>query len=205
MDNRAVVDQDSELLSAYASTGDGQAFRRLVERHIDFVYTSAIRQAGDRQFAEDVAQAVFLLLAQKAKKIKPGTYVKGWLFNVTRFISRNAHRTEVRLKLREREAATMRCEIAPEQDQPLVSRQLHEALGDLGTNDRNALLMRYFDEAPMLAVGQAMGVSPQAAAKRISRALRRLRRFSAAAASKSPEMSWRVFREWSCWKKRPRI
>src|SRR5580700_6417548 len=113
MDNTAVDEHDSELLAAYASARDPQAFGNLVQRHIDFVYASALRQLRDRQLAEDVVQAVFLLLAQKATKIKPGTFIKGWLFNATRYVASNVRRAEVRRKVREREAAVMRCEMTP--------------------------------------------------------------------------------------------
>lgn len=175
MDNTSVEPQDCELTAAYASTGDAGVFHRLVVRHIDFVYASAARQLGDRDLAEDVAQAVFLLLAQKAAKIKPDAYLKGWLFNATRHIARNARRAEVRRKFREREAATMRSEIEPDRNQGIVSLHLDSALASLGAKDRTALLLRYFDQSSNLDVGRVLGVSPQAAAQRVSRALRRLR------------------------------
>ena len=146
-----------------------------MQRHIDFVYASALRQLRDRHLAEDVVQAVFLLLAQKAVKIKPGTFVKGWLFNATRYVASNIRRTEIRRQLREREAAAMRCESASNETGEIVCPHLDNALAALGTKDRTALLMRYFEEMPMLAVGRAMGISEGAAIKRVSRAVQRLR------------------------------
>src|SRR5580658_360254 len=91
-----VDENDAELLRGYATAGDPAAFRRLVERHIDFVYACAVRQVGNRDLAEDVVQAVFLLLSQKAGKMKPGTFIKGWLFNATRYSASNAWRAEAR-------------------------------------------------------------------------------------------------------------
>ena len=175
MDNVAVKFSDFELLTSYTSARDSQAFHQLVQRHIDFVYASALRQLRDRHLAEDVVQAVFLLLAQKAGKIKPGTFVKGWLFNATRYVASNTRRAEIRRQLREREAAIMRCESASNETGEFVCPHLDDALAALGTKDRTALLMRYFEQMPMLAVGRAMGTSEEAATKRVSRAVQRLR------------------------------
>jgi RNA polymerase sigma factor (sigma-70 family) len=175
MDNVAVKFSDFELLTSYTSAHDPQAFHQLVQRHIDFVYASALRQLGDRHVAEDVVQAVFLLLAQKAAKIKPETFVKGWLFNATRYVASNTRRAEIRRQLREREAATMRCESASNETGEIVCPHLDDALAALGAKDRTAVLMRYFEEMSMLAVGRAMGISEEAAFKRVSRAVQRLR------------------------------
>jgi RNA polymerase sigma factor (sigma-70 family) len=177
MDNTAITvdESDFELLTVYASTGDAGAFRRLVERHIDFVYACAVRQVGNRDLAEDVVQAVFLLLSQKGSKIKAGTFIKGWLFNATRYAASNAWRAEARRKNREREAAVMRPEAAVSGQWGQIRPVLDEALGRLGTKDRTAILMRFFEDMPMVAVGSAMGISEAAAVKRVSRAVGRLR------------------------------
>ncbi len=68
-----MVDEDALLLADYVRNRDAAAFERLVERHIHFVFAAALRQVGDRQLAEDILQGVFLLLSQKAGKLKPGT------------------------------------------------------------------------------------------------------------------------------------
>jgi RNA polymerase sigma factor (sigma-70 family) len=177
MDNTAITvdESDFELLRAYATAGDPAAFRRLVERHIDFVYACAVRQVGNRDLAEDVVQAVFLLLSQKGAKIKTGTFIKGWLFNATRYAASNAWRAEARRKNREREAAVMRPEAATDGQWGQIRPVLDEALGRLGMKDRTAILMRFFEDMPMAAVGNAMGISEAAAVKRVSRAVGRLR------------------------------
>ncbi len=177
MDNTAITvdESDCELLTAYATAGDPAVFRRLVERHIDFVYACAVRQVGNRDLAEDVVQAVFLLLSQKGAKIKTGTFIKGWLFNATRYAASNAWRAEARRKNREREAAVMRSEAATDGHWGQIRPVLDEALGRLGTKDRTAILMRFFEDMPMVAVGSAMGISEAAAVKRVSRAVGRLR------------------------------
>jgi RNA polymerase sigma factor (sigma-70 family) len=175
MENMAMVDEDALLLAAYVRTRDSAAFERLVERHIQFVYAAALRQVGDRQLAEDILQGVFLLLSQKAGKLKPGTLVKGWLFHATRYAANNVRRTEARRLRREREAAAMRMQTTPEKDWEDISPLLDDALAGLSTKDRTVLLMRYFQEMPLAVVGKGLGISEDAAKKRVMRALGRLR------------------------------
>ena len=62
---------DRELLSNYVATASGEAFAELVRRNADMVYSSALRQLnGDEHLAQDVTQAVFFLLARKAKTVR---------------------------------------------------------------------------------------------------------------------------------------
>jgi len=56
---------DTQLLSDYASTGSPDAFRTLVDRHFDLVYSAARRQLRDQHEAQDIAEAIFIILAQK--------------------------------------------------------------------------------------------------------------------------------------------
>jgi RNA polymerase sigma factor (sigma-70 family) len=175
MENTAMVDEDSQLLAAYARDRDAAAFQRLVERHVHFVYAAALRQIRDRHLAEDILQAVFLLLSQKAAELKPGTLVKGWLFHATRYAANNVRRAEARRLRREREAAAMRLQTTPEKDSEDIGPYLDDAMANLSTKDRTVLLMRYFEEMPLAIVGQAMGISEHAAKKRVARALERLR------------------------------
>jgi len=75
-----VETDDGALLGAFARDGSESAFRSLVERHSGWVYAAAFRQLRDANLAEDATQAVFVLLCQRAKKMKPEQKVSGWLF-----------------------------------------------------------------------------------------------------------------------------
>ncbi len=164
-----MVDEDTQLLANYAQNRDAVAFQHLVERHVHFVYAAALRQIRDRQLAEDILQAVFLLLSQKAAELKPGTLIKGWLFHATRYAANNVRRAEARRIRREREAAAMRLQTTSERKSEDVGPYLDDALANLSTKDRTVLLMRYFEEMPLAIVGREMGISEHAAKKRISR------------------------------------
>ena len=98
---------DWELLQEYAKHRSEAAFAELVQRHLNWVYSAALRQVGDPHLAEDVTQAVFVLLARKAGSLRPGTILSGWLFRTTRFVAARALRTEYRRKAREQTAVTM--------------------------------------------------------------------------------------------------
>src|SRR5580704_17267077 len=99
-----MMPDDSQLMAAYAQNRDTAAFGRLVGPHIDFVYAAALRQTQDSHLAQDVTQAVFVLLSQRAFRLKPGVLLKGWLFNATRYVVANARRADVRRRVHEREA-----------------------------------------------------------------------------------------------------
>src|SRR5438105_4509107 len=98
---------DRQLLQDYADRGNEAAFRELVARHIDAVYAAARRQVRDPHLAEDVAQAVFIILARKAKSLGPGVIIAGWLINTAYFASMDALKSEARRKRHEHEAADM--------------------------------------------------------------------------------------------------
>ena len=71
---------DMDLVREFAVNGSETAFATLVQRHVNLVYSAALRQLGNSHEAEEVAQAVFLILARKARRLRPGTILSGWLY-----------------------------------------------------------------------------------------------------------------------------
>jgi len=82
---------DSELLRRFAVVGDQEAFELLVWRHGVMVLGLCQRQIHDEHIAEDAFQAVFLVLAKKARAIRSGN-VAGWLYHVARRVAARAER-----------------------------------------------------------------------------------------------------------------
>jgi DNA-directed RNA polymerase specialized sigma24 family protein len=78
---------DSELLREYTTKRSDTAFTALVQRHVHFVYSSALRPVHNQYLAEEVTQAVFIILARKAGSLRKGTVLAGWLFNTARFMT----------------------------------------------------------------------------------------------------------------------
>ncbi len=171
---------DQELLRAYATEGSEAAFTELVRRHAGSVEAAAFRQTGDSGLAEDVTHAVFLLLARKAGSLGPKVLLLGWLLRATRYAAIDAVRAEARRQRREAEFFAMQSlepNLPDTESESLWSRVaplLDEALLRLRESDRTALLLRFFENKPLAAVGAALGVPEDAARKRVDRALARL-------------------------------
>ncbi|MBK7997860.1 MAG: sigma-70 family RNA polymerase sigma factor [Verrucomicrobia bacterium] len=168
--------EDFELLREYVANQSETAFRTLVERHVDMVYATALRQVGDPHLAEEATQAVFITLAKKARGLSSSTILAGWLFRAAQFAAAKVQRTELRRKHWEQQAAQMEptpsdSAVAWEQMAP----QLNEALNELKEPDRDAIILRFFESKSMAQVGSALGTTEGAAKMRVARALEHLR------------------------------
>ena len=94
---------DMALLREYAANHSEAAFEELISRRIGFVYSAALRQVRDPHLAEEVAQVVFVILAQKAGRISERTILTGWFFQTTRFAALAQMRAEAKRRRREQE------------------------------------------------------------------------------------------------------
>lgn len=170
---------DADLLRLYARQASQAAFSALVARHLDLVYSAALRQVRSPDLARDVAQTVFIELAREAGKLRPGCVLPAWLHTATRRRAIDLIRGEARRKRREEIACTAALDPsvrrgATNMDSDLSDR-LDEALSRLPAADREALLLRFFSGKSLREVGQGLGLSDDAAQKRVERALDRLR------------------------------
>jgi RNA polymerase sigma factor (sigma-70 family) len=174
------VKSDAQLLRDYAEKADEAAFREIVTRYTDLVYSAALRQVESPDLAADMAQGVFVDLAHKAKsvgeRLAPDASLAGWLFRGTRYLALNHLRDTRRRATHERTAMEnliTNSATAPDWEQ--IRPVLDEALAALNDDDREALLLRYFKNQDLRTVGAALGISDDAAQKRVSRAVERLR------------------------------
>lgn len=173
---------DGELLAAFCEAGAPWAFDELRQRHARLVYSTARREVGDSDMAEDVAQAVFLLLIRKAPQMRSSRSIAGWLFQTARLTARNAKQQEARRQRREQEAQQMQHSQALEQRGAeemwrSIEPHLHDALGALSDKERQAVLLRLFENRPAPEVARLLGISPNAAQMRVSRGVEKMRRF----------------------------
>ncbi len=169
---------DSELLRDYISTRSDASFATLVNRHVHWVHAAAKRQVHDATLAEDVTQAVFIVLAQKAQTLPKGVNLPGWLFRTTRYAAGTSLRTERRRKHHEEKAAGMKGRsntASNDSGWDQLAPILDELVARLKRKDRQLVLLRFYQQLPIAEVAEAMGISPEAAQKRAERALNRLR------------------------------
>lgn len=174
--------QDGALLRRYVEQNSQEAFAALTARHVSLVYSTCLREVGDPQMAEDVTQTVFLVLARKAPSLRAGAALPGWLFQTARFASRNALTRERRRRRAEERAAQTMPSPTTREDAPWdsIAPVLNDALARLGATERDAVLLRCLEGHNLAETGAALGLSEEAARKRVARALEKVRRFFAA-------------------------
>jgi len=170
---------DSELLAEFARSHSEAAFAALVERHLALVHSVALRHTAHAQHAQDITQAVFIILARKADKLSPKTVVPGWLYHTARLTAANFQRAETR-RIRREQEVFMESTLDETASAPVwndLAPHLDAAMAQLGSADRDALVLRFFEGRSLNEVGDALGASEEAAKKRVNRAVEKLRKF----------------------------
>ncbi|HVU08303.1 MAG TPA: sigma-70 family RNA polymerase sigma factor [Verrucomicrobiae bacterium] len=168
---------DLNLLKQFTREQSQDAFAEIVRRHLNLVYSAALRQVRSPQLAEEIAQSVFSDLARNVGRLKPETNLTAWLYAVTRRTAIDVIRKESRRQLREQIAVEMQNMNATENSWTQIEPFLDEAMESLDETDRAAILLRYFENKNLREVGANLKISDDAAQKRVSRAIEKLREF----------------------------
>src|SRR6266545_4748546 len=168
---------DQNLIRAYVRGRCEQSFGELVHRHVDLVHSTALRVVRDASLAEDVTQRVFLTLARHSVNLQERFSLTGWLHETARNLAINTVRGEERRRRREQEAAAMSNLESNESDAvwKQIAPHLDEAIAELNSVEREVILWRYFERRTAEQIGGRLGLTPEAAQKRVARALDRLR------------------------------
>jgi RNA polymerase sigma factor (sigma-70 family) len=171
-----MTSDDMALVREFAASRSEPAFAALVKRHIGLVHSAAMRQVGDAHLAEEIAQAVFIILARKAPSLGPKTVLSVWLYRTTRYAAADALKINRRRQAREQEAYMQSTLNEPEADAwGQVAPLLDDAMSQLGETDRAALVLRFFENKAVAEVAAALRVNESAAQRRVLRAVEKLR------------------------------
>jgi RNA polymerase sigma factor (sigma-70 family) len=169
---------DMELVQEFARNNSEQAFATLVQRHINLVYSAALRRLNNPHEAEEVTQVVFIILAKKADSLRAGTVLSGWLYQTAQLTSANFQRATFRRQHREQEAyMQFTRESEPDPSWRQLSPLLEEAMARLGKNERDAIVLRFFENRTIRDVAAALGLQEAATQKRVNRATEKLRQY----------------------------
>jgi RNA polymerase sigma factor (sigma-70 family) len=161
------------LLAAYGREQSDAAFQEISHRYRDMVYSAAYRQTGNAATAEDITQAVFIILSRKARSLSPNTVLSGWLFRAVRYAAMDALKMESRRQRRESECISIESESAESWEQ--LAPLLDEGLAGLSERDRRGILLRFFEKKGWSEIGALLGLDENAARVRVTRALEKLR------------------------------
>lgn len=169
---------DTELLRKYVDQNSEEAFAELVSRYVNVVYSAALRKTGNPGAAEEIAQAVFIILAKKAAQLRAETILSGWLYETARLTSIRFLRTEFRRTRREQEVYMQSLTKDPDPELwPQIAPLLEDAMGKLNEYDRNAIALRFFQGKSFSEIAAVIGASENAAKKRVAYALEKLRKY----------------------------
>jgi RNA polymerase sigma factor (sigma-70 family) len=169
---------DIALLREYVERDSEEAFATLTTRHVNMVYSVALRHTRNPHQAEEITQAVFVILAQKARQLGRRVILSGWLYQTARLASITFIRSEIRRTRREQEAHMQTITNENEAgDWRQIAPLLDTAMTGLSETERHAVVLRYFDGKSMREVGGALGTTEDAAKKRVNRAVEKLQKF----------------------------
>lgn len=175
-----MMNDDMDLVNEYARSGSEYSFATLVSRYVDLVYSVAMRQVHDTHQAEEITQAVFIILARKAGSLNAKTILSAWLCRTAQYAAADALKIQRRRQRREQKLymeSTLNQIESDSRNWTEIAPALDTAMAKLGEKDHCAIVLRFFEGKDLKQIGAALGVSENAAKARVSRATDKLRKF----------------------------
>lgn len=171
---------DAQLLADFLATGHAEPLAEVVRRHTPMVYTVARRVTNSAQDAEDVVQAVSMILATQARKLLASPSIAGWLYQVTRRAALDLRKSGTRRQLRESEYVRQRDDVltnpspmAQQVDEETI-RLLHAAVHELPSDCREAVLLCHLEQKTQQQAAAELRCSQRTISDRLYKAYRLL-------------------------------
>jgi RNA polymerase sigma factor (sigma-70 family) len=169
---------DGQLLDLFSRNKDEHAFELLAQRHANMVASVARRILPSDSDAEDVVQAVFLVLARKSSTLRTPDSIGGWLHRVTVNVAMRARDARRLRTIREREASAMTARDTCDEQTPAwqaLKPVLDTHLNQLPQKYRNALVVHHLEGQSVEATAQKLAVPVGTVASWLSRGRELLR------------------------------
>lgn len=165
---------DAELVRRFKG-GDRDAFTGLVRRHQDRIFRLALVLLDDKQNATDAAQEVFLRAFKGLARFRFQAEPFTWLFRTTKNVCREYNRARS-FETLEREPIDATPNPAAGLDQAQSARVIKALVMDLPERQRDAVMLRVFEELSTNDTARAMGCRPGTVKALLHKAIQRLKR-----------------------------
>jgi RNA polymerase sigma factor (sigma-70 family) len=173
---------DAQLLADFLATGRCEPLTEVLRRHTSMMYSVARRITGSVQDAEDVLQAVSLIVAAQAGRLLAGPSIAGWLYQVTRRTALDLRRSGLRRHTRESVYAQQRnlpvsdpsCMAQPVDEETM--QLLHQAIHDLPSACRDAVVLCYLEQKTQEQAAVELGCPRRTISDRLHKARQMLQK-----------------------------
>jgi len=166
------VDDRTEMQMVEAAKGGClESFGELCSRYYNAMAAVGYSLLRDRQLAEDAAQETFARAIRNIRKLDGSQKFGAWLAAICRNVSkdmRDARKRTVELKAEDL--------LPAESTEDVGASEIRKAIWELGDEDRETILLRYYNELSQEKMGEVLGISRSAANRRLKKAQERLAR-----------------------------
>ena len=166
-----MAENENTALQRFAEYGDSEAFNQLVQQHSGLVYGTCMRILGDETLAADATQETFFQLLKNAGQVTGS--LSCWLYKVATGKSVDIIRRDSRRRQKESQYADIKIQQVEKWED--LSPYVDEAVNELDEESRHIIVKHFFENKPMVAIAEELGVSQPTISRRVESALSLLR------------------------------
>jgi RNA polymerase sigma-70 factor (ECF subfamily) len=159
-------------------TGDHEAFASIVETYGGTVYNLMFRFTGDREAARELAQEAFVRVFEQLGRFDEKRRFFPWMYTVALNVARNHRKKAARHpQMSPADVDTVPCRHHSEGGigARYTQQQLQSCIDRLGPHEKEAVVLRYYQDLPFEDIAEILEISCSAAKMRVYRALKRMK------------------------------